>query len=133
MDEKMKRAAESRRKYDAENMAILATKMKKEEVQAFRTLAEQEGTTVSQKLSGFIRGELAEHGKVETYVPAVLTAKNADRLKHETAFHNPKGLNPDQLMNDILDQYFAFVYAVRQGDRCEGAYEKRELAKGKKR
>lgn len=94
-------------------MAILATKMKKDEAQAFKDLAVKEGTTVGKKLSGFIRKQLAESGKTQTYVPAVLTAKNADRLKHETAFHNPKNLNPDQLMNDILERYFKWLDEAR--------------------
>ena len=78
MNEKKMKAAEARKKYDAENMAMLATK-----------------------------------GRTQTYVPAVLTAKNADRLKHETAFHNPKNLNPDQLMNDILERYFKWLDEAR--------------------
>ena len=113
MDEKRMKAAEARKKYDAENMAILATKMKRDEAQAFKDLAAKEGTTVGKKLSGFVREELATNGKTQTYVPAVLTAKNADRLKHETAFHNPKNLNPDQLMNDILDHYFKWLDEAR--------------------
>ena len=113
MDEKRMKAAEARKKYDAENMAILATKMKRDEAQAFKDLAATEGTTVGKKLSGFVREELATNGKTQTYVPAVLTAKNADRLKHETAFHNPKNLNPDQLMNDILDRYFKWLDEAR--------------------
>ena len=113
MDEKRMKAAEARKKYDAENMAILATKMKRDEAQAFKDLAAKEGTTVGKKLSGFIREELAANGKTQTYVPAVLTAKNADRVKHETAFHNPKNLNPDQLMNDILDRYFKWLDEAR--------------------
>ncbi len=113
MDEKKMKAAEARRKYDAENMAMLAVKMKKDEVQAFRDIAEREGTTVSQKLSGFVRSEVAGKAPQQTYVPAVLTAKNADRLKHETAFHNPKNLNPDALMNDILDRYFKWLDEAR--------------------
>ena len=113
MDEKRMKAAEARKKYDAENMAILATKMKRDEAQAFKDLAAKEGTTVGKKLSGFVREELATNGMTQTYVPAVLTAKNADRLKHETAFHNPKNLNPDQLMNDILDRYFKWLDEAR--------------------
>ena len=113
MNEKNTKAAESRKKYDAENMAILATKMKKDEAQAFKDLATKEGTTVGKKLSGFVREQLAENGKTQTYVPAVLTAKNADRLKHETAHHNPKNLNPDQLMNDILERYFKWLDEAR--------------------
>lgn len=112
MDEKRAKAAEARRKYDRENMAMLAVKMKKEEVEAFRELAASEGLTVSQKLSGYVQQELAGT-TCSTFVPAVLTGKNADRLKHETAFHNPKGLNPDRLLNDILTQYFKWLDAAR--------------------
>ena len=113
MNEKKMKAAEARKKYDAENMAMLATKMKKDEAQAFKDLAVKEGTTVGKKLSGYVREELAAKGRTHTYVPAVLTAKNADRLKHETAFHNPKNLNPDQLMNDILERYFKWLDEAR--------------------
>ena len=113
MDEKNTKAAESRKKHDAENMSILATKIKKEDAQAFKDLAAKEGTTVGKKLSGYVREELTTKGRTQTYVPAVLTAKNADRLKHETAFHNPKNLNPDQLMNDILERYFKWLDEAR--------------------
>ena len=113
MDEKKMKAAEARKKYDAENMAMLATKMKKDEAQAFKDLAVKEGTTVGKKLSGFVREQLATKGRTQTYVPAVLTAKNADRLKHEAAHHNPKNLNPDQLMNDILERYFKWLDEAR--------------------
>lgn len=113
MDEKKMKAAEARKKYDAENMAMLATKMKKDEAQAFKDLAAKEGTTVGKKLSGYVREELATKGRTQTYVPAVLTAKNADRLKHETAFHNPKNMHPNQLMNDILDRYFKWLDEAR--------------------
>ena len=113
MDEKRMKAAEARKKYDAENMAILATKMKRDEAQAFKDLAAQEGTTVGKKLSCYVREELAANGRTQTYVPAVLTAKNADRLKHETAFHNPKNMHPNQLMNDILERYFKWLDEAR--------------------
>lgn len=124
MDEKRAKAAEARRKYDMENMAMLATKMKKDEVQAFRDLAAEEGISVSQKLSEYVRKELAsaalrrdpilaDKAPLRNTVPAVLTGRNADRLKHETAFHNPKGLNPDLLMNDILNRYFKWLDEAR--------------------
>ena len=61
----------------------------------------------------YVREELAAKGRTQTYVPAVLTAKNADRLKHETAFHNPKNLHPNQLMNDILERYFKWLDEAR--------------------
>ena len=45
---------------------------------------------------------------------AVLTYKNVERLKHEVAFHNPDHLNPDEMLNHILDQYFRMVEEVRK-------------------
>ena len=44
----------------------------------------------------------------------LLSYENTDRLKHETAFHSPGDLNPDEILNLILDEYFAFVEAVRR-------------------
>ena len=46
--------------------------------------------------------------------PHLLSYENTERLKHETAFHNPGGLNPNEILNLILDEYFAFVEAVRR-------------------
>ena len=46
-------------------------------------------------------------------VPHIVSYENTDRLKHEVAFHNPQSLNPDRMLNDILDHYFAFVKRVR--------------------
>ena len=62
MNEKNTKAAESRKKYDTENMAILATKMKKDEAQAFKDLAAKEGTTVGKKFSGFVLKQLVVNG-----------------------------------------------------------------------
>ena len=45
---------------------------------------------------------------------AVLTYRNVDRLKHEVAFHNPNHLNPDKMLNHILDNYFKMVAEVRR-------------------
>ena len=47
------------------------------------------------------------------YVPAGVTVKNVDRLKHETSFHNPKNLNPDELLNEILRKYFKWLDEAR--------------------
>ena len=43
----------------------------------------------------------------------LLSYENTDRLKHETEFHNPGGMNPDEVLNAILDEYFSFVERVR--------------------
>lgn len=45
---------------------------------------------------------------------AVLTYKNVERLKHEVAFHNPDHLNPDKMLNHILNRYFKMVEEVRK-------------------
>ena len=44
----------------------------------------------------------------------VVSYKNTDRLKHEVSFHNPDHLNPDMMLNRILDDYFAFADKIRK-------------------
>lgn len=44
----------------------------------------------------------------------LVSYENTDRLKHEAAFHNPDALNPDQMLNPILDEYFVFVEKARR-------------------
>jgi len=44
----------------------------------------------------------------------LLSYENTDRLKHETSFHNPGNMNPDEMLNVILDEYFSFVEKVRR-------------------
>ena len=43
-----------------------------------------------------------------------MSYKNVDRLKHEVSFHNPDHLNPDMMLNRILDDYFAFAEKIRK-------------------
>jgi hypothetical protein len=47
-------------------------------------------------------------------VPHVVSYRNTDRLKRETAFHNPGNKTPDGILNDILDDYFHFVAKIRK-------------------
>lgn len=106
------------REWDKANMKTLGVNLKREEAEAFKKLAEEQGTTVGALLRGFIQSSLAaqNNAKPEPYAPGlahVVSYKNTDRLKHEVAFHNPKNLNPDGMLNDILDHYFAFVKRVR--------------------
>ena len=120
-EEKKMKAQAARKKYDDENMAILNTKLQKSDADAFRELAAARGTTVSRMLSGFVRDSITEKvsEKVSEDRPtstnaAVLTYENVERLKHETAFHNPHHYNPDEMLNHILNRYFAFVEEVRK-------------------
>ena len=103
-----------------ENLTMLATKLSTETAEAFRELASENGTTVSRMLSNFIRESLRENQTEPAPTGmnrAVLTYKNVDRLKHEVAFHNPKHLNPDEMLNHILDQYFKMADEIRKTSR----------------
>lgn len=44
----------------------------------------------------------------------MVSYKNTDRLKAEVAHHNPDGLNPDEMLNAIMDEYFRSVERVRK-------------------
>ena len=103
-----------------DNLTLLATKLNTYDAEAFRELAAQNNTTVSRMLSNYIRTTLKENA-VEPppcgMNHAVLTYKNVDRLKHEVAFHNPHNLNPNEMMNHILNQYFKMVAEVRRTSR----------------
>ena len=96
----------------------LATKMRTEEAEAFRKLAEESGTTVSRLLSDMAKKAIAANETKETNPTGanvgVLTYKNVERLKHEVAFHNPNHLNPDRMLNHILNLYFDMVEEVRR-------------------
>ena len=107
--------------WDKENMKTLGVNMKKEEAEAFKKLAEEQGATVGAMLRTFIQASLnsaaasAKTGKKSVDgVAHIVGYKNTDRLKHEVAFHNPKNLSPDGMLNDILNTYFAFVEQVRK-------------------
>ena len=49
-----------------------------------------------------------------TGVPHILSYENTDRLKHEVAFHNPNHLNPNEMLNEILERYFKLVDEARK-------------------
>lgn len=109
------------KEWDKANMKTMGVNMKKEEAEAFKKLAEEQGTTVGAMLRTFVQSTLnSAAGSAKTGnkpvdgVAHIVGYKNTDRLKHEVAFHNPKNRNPDGMLNDILDQYFAFVEQVRK-------------------
>ena len=104
------------KEWDKENMKSLATNMKKADAEAFRKMAEEQGTTVGALLRGYVQGCLTESKEqpVAKGVAHVVSYKNTDRLKREVAFYNPKNLNPDQMLNDILDRYFNLAETIRK-------------------
>ena len=113
MNNKNANASEFTRKYDSAYMEILATEMRREDAREFKKLVEREGTTVGEKLAGDVREELVRNECKGPYLPAGVTVKNVGRLKHETSFHNPKNLNPDELLNEILTKYFKWLDEAR--------------------
>ena len=113
MNNKNANASEFTKKYDSAYMEILATEMRREDTREFKKLVEKEGTTVGEKLAGYVRGELVRNECKGPYVPAGVTVKNVNRLKHETSFHNAKNLNPDELLNEILTKYFKWLDEAR--------------------
>ena len=46
--------------------------------------------------------------------PHIVSYENTDRLKAEVAHHNPDNLNPDQMLNRILDEYFRIAEQIRK-------------------
>lgn len=108
------------REWDKQNMRTLAVNLKKEEAEAFQKLAQDSETTVAALLRGYVRGTLsaAEPKQKETGAPwgmeHTVSYKNVDRLKHEVSFHNPDNLNPNEMLNLILDRYFAILDMARK-------------------
>ena len=103
--------------WDRANMMTLAANVRREDAEAFAEIAREKNTTVGGMLRMFIRDSVQKtDGKPEPLsgVGHVVSYKNTDRLKHEVAFHNPDHLNPDMMLNRILDDYFAFAEKIRK-------------------
>ncbi|MBR2081244.1 MAG: hypothetical protein IKC04_08905 [Oscillospiraceae bacterium] len=117
-----KRAKEIRAAYQRENMKTLAVNVKKEKAARFREIAEDYGMTPSRLLGDYVdvvcrTGDVSlSRGGVPEGTPANLmrlSARNFDKLYHETSFNNPKHLNPEELLNDILRRYFKLAEELR--------------------
>ena len=108
------------REWDRANMKSLGTNLKKEDAEAFRAYAAAHGTTVGALLRGFVQATITgDNRALEDAcrlegLPHAVSYKNTDRLKHETAFYNPLGLDPNGVLNAILDEYFTFVEKARR-------------------
>lgn len=103
------------REWDKANMKTLGVNLKKEEAEAFQKLAKERGTTVGGMLRMFIQKSIDRgDGQGKDGIAHTVSFKNTDRLKHETAFHNPNHLTPNGVLNEILDRYFDFVDDVRK-------------------
>lgn len=106
------------KEWDKANMKSLSTNVKKEQAEAFATYAKERGTTVGALLRGFVEATVTSQAHTQDEFPTgvahIVSYKNTDLLKAETAHHNPNGLNPDGVLNAILDEYFRFVKRVRR-------------------
>jgi|GEM_PF-1362859 len=113
------------KEWDRANMKSLGANVKRETAEAFQAYAKENGTTVGALLRGFIEATVAGTQATAAEMHAVGTQtksgvlhlvsyKNTDLLKAETAHHNPGSLNPDGMLNYILDEYFRFVKSVRR-------------------
>lgn len=47
-------------------------------------------------------------------LPHIVSYENTDRLKHEVAHYNPNHLNPDAMLNWILELYFETADKIRK-------------------
>ena len=107
------------KEWDKENMKTLGANMKREDAEAFAAYAKANGTTVGALLRGYVKKTVdaeangSNRGLLDG-VAHIVSYKNTDLLKHEVAFHNPNHLNPDGMLNEILDEYFRFAKKVRK-------------------
>ena len=106
------------KEWDRQNMRSIAANVKAETAEAFKKYAEEHGTTMGALMRGFIQSTLEQPKETPVNpsngVPHLVSYKNTDRLKHEVSFHNPDHLNPDRMLNRILDDYFAFADKIRK-------------------
>jgi hypothetical protein len=110
--------------WDKENMKSLSVNMKKETAVTFQEYAKEKGTTVGALLRGFVEATLAGKTKPSaesTELPDgvngwshTISFKLEDLLKAEVAHHNPKGLNPDEMLNRIVEDYFRVAKYLRK-------------------
>lgn len=105
--------------WDRENMKTLAANVRKEDAEAFAAMAKENNTTVGGMLRMYVQSAVRKTASNRadrplTGVEHIVSYKNTDRLKHEVAFHNPDHLNPDKMLNRILDDYFEFAEKIRK-------------------
>lgn len=103
--------------WDKENMKTISTNVKKDEAEAFRRAAEEKGTTPGALLRGFVRESIRDEREREPNVgkmPLMVSYRNVDRIKAETAHHNPGKVLPADMLDYILDRYFRMAEMFRK-------------------
>ena len=108
------------KEWDKENMRTLSVNLKKDAAEAFKAYAAEHDTTVGALLRGFVEATLSgdkRPGTVEHPAPGEywypISYKMVDKLKHETAFYNPKGGTPTDMLEVVLRRYFEIAEKLR--------------------
>ncbi len=108
------------KEWDRENMKSIGVNLKKETAESFKAYAEAQGTTMGALLRGFIEATVSGRNSPASPPPAeggcwhFVTYRTEDKLKHETAFHNPGNKNPDEMLDYILEDYFQIAEHFRR-------------------
>ena len=113
------RAKQARAAYNKEHFRVIGANLRKEDADAFQKLAEAHGTTAGALLRQYIQNAIASDVNATRIKDCTevgftyLTERNTVRIMREAAQHNPDHLNPDQLVNKILDGYFTLAEKFR--------------------
>ena len=110
------------REWDKENMKTLGVRLKKETAEKFQAYAESQGVTVGSLLRAFVESTVSDRPAPVTPPPGtgqggywhLVTYAKEDKLKHEAAFHNPGSLNPAEMLDYILNDYFRIAKHFRR-------------------
>ena len=105
------------KEWDKENMRTLGVNLKKETAEKFKEYAKANDTTVGALLRGFIESTVSGVEKYNTPTGGyayLISYKLEDKLKHETAFHNPGHLSPPEMLEYILNDYFKIAEHFRR-------------------
>ena len=124
-EEGNRRAKEIRAKYNRENMKTLGVNVRKEEAEKFTAVATKMGLKPSRLIHDYVDQVIREgsapelsHSTPRTAYDMRVSPTNFDLLYRETSLHNPKHLNPEELMNDILARYFKLAEELRQTSKA---------------
>lgn len=101
------------------NFRTVGANVHKEDAEAFQRLAEAHKTSPGALLRQYIQNAIASDVNATRIKDCTevgftyLTERNTVRIMREAAQHNPDHLNPDQLVNRILDGYFTLAEKFR--------------------
>ena len=118
-EEGNKKAMEARKAWNKENMKTVGANMRKEDVDKFRRIAEERGTTPSAMIKEYVLAVIAGHEdfrvEEDTHTrigptTIVLTPKTMDRLKNKTSRYQ---MNPYKLADKVLSAWMDMDDSLR--------------------